>query len=286
MRSILLATLAAVAIPACVSDIAGGPGGVDNTQTPSCGNGVIDPGEACDDGNTNNGDGCSSSCTIENTATPRISITTDSASAKTDLNAPATITLTVTSEMGFTGTVTLAAAADGADWTAALDNSSLAITAGGTATAKLSVTAMGDTAMLTGNVKVTATYSGPQSDASVAMTFNPILDVKWGDNGAGLAVYDPNHLSAAPFKLKAGRSIKVINGSTVATFRVHTGNAIGGFQHQPDTSAPGGFYMGTTAAADIGKMDTFYTHMQGASPQFLNDTGVTTSQRPFITVVQ
>ena len=32
---------------------------------PTCGNGVIDPGEQCDDGNTFNGDGCSAQCTIE-----------------------------------------------------------------------------------------------------------------------------------------------------------------------------------------------------------------------------
>ena len=31
----------------------------------ACGNGAIDPGEECDDGNTNDGDGCSSTCTIE-----------------------------------------------------------------------------------------------------------------------------------------------------------------------------------------------------------------------------
>ncbi len=30
-----------------------------------CGNGVIDPGETCDDGNTTSGDGCSSTCQIE-----------------------------------------------------------------------------------------------------------------------------------------------------------------------------------------------------------------------------
>jgi cysteine-rich repeat protein len=30
-----------------------------------CGNGVIQPGEECDDGNTNNGDGCSSTCQVE-----------------------------------------------------------------------------------------------------------------------------------------------------------------------------------------------------------------------------
>lgn len=285
MRSILLATLAAVALPACVQDISGGASGGDDTQTPSCGNGVVDQGEACDDGNANNGDGCSSSCTTENASTPRVTLTTDSASATTDLNAPATITVTATSEMGFTGTVTLAAVADGADWSAALDASSLTITAGGTATAKLAISAMGDTAALTGNVKVTATYSGPAADATVAMTFNPILDVKWGDDGTGKAVYDTNHLVNAPFKLKAGRSIKVINGSTVAAFRVHTGAVISGFKHQPDTSAAGGFYMGTTVAADIGKTDNFYTHPQGASPMFLNDSGIT-NQRPFVTVVQ
>jgi cysteine-rich repeat protein len=32
---------------------------------PTCGNGVLDPGEQCDDGNTFNGDGCSAQCTIE-----------------------------------------------------------------------------------------------------------------------------------------------------------------------------------------------------------------------------
>jgi cysteine-rich repeat protein len=32
---------------------------------PICGNGVIEAGEACDDGNTNNGDGCSNTCQIE-----------------------------------------------------------------------------------------------------------------------------------------------------------------------------------------------------------------------------
>src|SRR5713101_4358892 len=30
-----------------------------------CGNGVVETGEACDDGNTTSGDGCSSSCQIE-----------------------------------------------------------------------------------------------------------------------------------------------------------------------------------------------------------------------------
>ena len=37
----------------------------EGTMGPYCGDGTVDPGEQCDDGNTVNGDGCSSSCTIE-----------------------------------------------------------------------------------------------------------------------------------------------------------------------------------------------------------------------------
>jgi len=34
-------------------------------HVPSCGNGVLDPGEACDDANRNSGDGCSQFCGLE-----------------------------------------------------------------------------------------------------------------------------------------------------------------------------------------------------------------------------
>lgn len=43
----------------------GGAGGQGGGSMPACGNGVQDPGEQCDDGNTTSGDGCSASCTIE-----------------------------------------------------------------------------------------------------------------------------------------------------------------------------------------------------------------------------
>jgi cysteine-rich repeat protein len=42
--------------------------GDDTTGGPICGDGVVDAGEQCDDGNAVNGDGCSSACTTE---TPR-----------------------------------------------------------------------------------------------------------------------------------------------------------------------------------------------------------------------
>jgi cysteine-rich repeat protein len=34
-------------------------------KVPCCGDGILDAGEKCDDGNTSNGDGCSSTCQLE-----------------------------------------------------------------------------------------------------------------------------------------------------------------------------------------------------------------------------
>jgi cysteine-rich repeat protein len=42
--------------------------GLDNVIVSTCGDGTINPGEQCDDGNTVSGDGCSSTCTMECTA--------------------------------------------------------------------------------------------------------------------------------------------------------------------------------------------------------------------------
>lgn len=42
----------------------------DDEQPPSCGNGVLEQGEQCDDGNTSDGDGCSATCQTEMTPPP------------------------------------------------------------------------------------------------------------------------------------------------------------------------------------------------------------------------
>jgi cysteine-rich repeat protein len=44
----------------------GGTDGGDGGMMPVCGDGIVDGTEQCDDGNTMNGDGCSSTCHIEN----------------------------------------------------------------------------------------------------------------------------------------------------------------------------------------------------------------------------
>jgi cysteine-rich repeat protein len=38
---------------------------IETAPLPECGNGIVEPGEQCDDGNTTRGDGCSASCTTE-----------------------------------------------------------------------------------------------------------------------------------------------------------------------------------------------------------------------------
>jgi cysteine-rich repeat protein len=42
-----------------------GDGCSPHCQREECGNAVLDPGEQCDDGNLNSGDGCSASCKLE-----------------------------------------------------------------------------------------------------------------------------------------------------------------------------------------------------------------------------
>lgn len=51
--------------------LASSSGTVENVSAPVCGNSVVETGETCDDGNTNSGDGCSSTCATEtSTGTP------------------------------------------------------------------------------------------------------------------------------------------------------------------------------------------------------------------------
>ena len=58
-------------------------------QNPTCGNGVVEGGEKCDDGNTANGDGCSAACELECgwmcTNTPGFSSPSDGSSSVTSV---------------------------------------------------------------------------------------------------------------------------------------------------------------------------------------------------------
>lgn len=67
MRRVIVGLHVALLVAACSSSrrTASGP---DTPDGPFCGDGVRDANEACDDGNTNDGDGCSATCTLEPTS--------------------------------------------------------------------------------------------------------------------------------------------------------------------------------------------------------------------------
>lgn len=281
MRSFLLASIAALAFPACTQDITGGGGPGDDQQNPTCGNGVMDTGETCDDGNTNNGDGCSSQCTTEDTSQPRVAVTPDvTATAAVDLGGDgASVALTLTSMMGYTGPVTVTAAAldstnaPMSDWMLTVDTPSVSLTADGTATAHVSIKAGGDVAMLTGKVKITATFGAMSSDASVDVTFNPVFSVHYTATGQTCKL-PTDGTTAAPYKVKVGRQIAVYNNGGGLPFIIHGPNS-NGFNHEaqggpgtPDGQA----YMSNAITGVAGDTFQFYCH-GGAAGSFLQDSG-------------
>lgn len=290
MRIHLVAALALV-LPACAGDITS-PGG--NTGGAACGNGVVDTGEQCDDGNTAAGDGCSATCTTEQVVTPHVSLSVDKPTVTTDLNVETDIIVTATSEMGFAGTVTLAVDAKDSsnasitDWTDTLDQTSLTLTAGGTATATLKLSALGDTAALAGNATITATGAQTPGTATVAVTFNPVLSVTFNDDGAGNCVYPTTHHLNDPYAVKVGRMIKVIDGSTTKPFTVHVDPGFNGFPHESGTTAAGSAYTGAFTIDDFNNTNgiplSFYCHNGNAGTMI--DPGTATQDRPYVKVVQ
>jgi cysteine-rich repeat protein len=256
MRTHLLAVLA-LTIPACAGEISN-TGGGDDTGGAVCGNGTVEAGEQCDDGNAVAGDGCSATCQTEQVVTPRVTLTVDKPTITSDLGLDNAIVVTATSEMGYAGTITLAAAAADSsntaitDWTSTLDQTSLTLTAGGTATAHLTLSALGDAAMLGGTVTLTATGPATPAKATVGVTFNPILDVTFAESTTtpGKCDYPAGHSVNNPFQIKSGRTIKVFNGATTLGLQVHTNSGIATFPHEQTVTAPGTAYTQTVTYAE------------------------------------
>ena len=84
MRTPILATLFGLSLVACAGQIDGTGGGDDDIPA-SCGDGTLDTsqGEACDDGNNTDGDGCSASC--QNETAPRVDVSVDKPTVATEL---------------------------------------------------------------------------------------------------------------------------------------------------------------------------------------------------------
>src|SRR5688572_4707491 len=106
--SILCAAFLGLFAAGCAGELSGTGG--DDQQTPeNCGNGTVDSGETCDDRNTASGDGCSATCQMEQTATPRLTPTVDKVTVNSELAKDEIVTLNLQSEGGFSGNVTVAA---------------------------------------------------------------------------------------------------------------------------------------------------------------------------------
>jgi cysteine-rich repeat protein len=264
MRTLLLASL--VLAPACLIGTGDISGGGDDQKPGVCGDGVVNTGETCDDGNTNGGDGCSATCQTESSA-PHVAISVDKSTVTSDLNVESSVTVTATSQNGFSGNVTLTVASDASgvpitDWVTNLDNPTLALAPGASATAVLKISAMGDAAMLAGSVKITATGGDVPVDATVATTFNAVLAITFAD-AAGTCNYPIGHTVASPYLIKTGRQIAIYNGSATLGMVIHTNAQIAGFPHEDPRVAPG-TTPGTAHTATItgvaGDEDQFYCH--------------------------
>jgi cysteine-rich repeat protein len=222
MRSFLLASIAALAFPACTQDITGVGPGDDQTQA-VCGDGIVSAGEACDDGNTVSGDGCSATCQNESATAPRVDSTLDKTAVTTELGKTETLNLTVTSANGFTGTVTIAAAlADATSGTADTAvvltvPASVDLTAGGSSVVPVTLTIASDATgtALNDNLTFTLTSSAGTAMATATVAVANMFTITFIDGTGAVAA---NHAGAGlSYTVKRGAIIRFHNADTTTT---------------------------------------------------------------------
>jgi len=248
MRSYLLASIVAFALPACTQDITGTSGGGDDMQ-PACGNGVVDPGETCDDANTASGDGCSATCQTEASATPKIAGSMNPVSL--ELYNPFTANLMLTAQGGFTGTANLAASlVDGTGTAISGATVTVAATAdlsSGSATVPITIMLPLATtgSAIAGTLKVDVTSTVDPVTVSAAADIQPILTIAY-TAGTGTTA-NAHDLHSMTFTVVRGTIVRVQNNDTVE----HRTHADGGFVHEPvGGGQPNGHYdLPTTGIA-------------------------------------
>lgn len=251
MRSFLLASIAALAIPACTQDITGGPGPGDDQQGATCGNGTVETGETCDDSNTASGDGCDSACQTETSATPKIAGAMNPITM--ELYNPTTAALMLTGEGGFTGTANLVySLVDGTGTAipgATVTGPATADLSTGTATVSLSlmVPLSATATEINGTLKVDVTGAGV--DPLAVATATDIKNIFTVEYALGTGATPNNHaLHGMTFEVKRGTIIHIKNSDTIV-HRTHGSGAQGStapFAHEdlndPTAGKPGNVY--------------------------------------------
>jgi len=284
MRSLFLALIAAVAIPACTQDITGGTGTGDDQPGATCGNSTVETGETCDDGNAVSGDGCSSTCQTESASTPRIVGSSDKPNVAADLNTTSTVNLTITSQAGFAGTVNIAATLTDTATSAAVPKATVMVAAtadvaaDGTAMVPITITVPPDATgtAITANLKLALTGTGiSEEDVTVPVAISNVFIVDYAD-GTGTAA--TNHKYAGmSFNIVRGAILRFKNEDktpddlTALPMGIqHVIHADGGFPHQDprnDTSTQvlGDTYDIPTVAVPPGSVGTIGCHSHGAA---------------------
>jgi len=284
MRSLLLAFIAAVAIPACTQDITGGggPGGGDDQQ-PTCGNGVVDTGETCDDSNTTSGDGCSASCQTESGTSPRLVSSVDHDTIATALNKTEKIMLTLASVDGFTGTVNIGVTSpDNAKVTATAMMPSVTLAAGDTKVVEIDATVASDATGTAATANVHIDLTGAATDSKmVALNIDNSFTVVYAD-GTGATVNN-HEFVAGTFTVLRGTKIHFKNQDTTTgldnqgrPLSQHITHGSGnGFDHETistSTGLLGDDYVVDTIAIPSGASGQLGCHNHEATATYINFT--------------
>jgi cysteine-rich repeat protein len=269
--SILSAAILGLFAVGCAGELSGTGEGDDVQGGPDCGNGTVDMGETCDDGNTASGDGCSSACATEQSATPKLNVTVDKPTVSTELNTDTMITVTLTGEGGFGETVNLTGSVvDGAGapltgWTVTFNNASVAVPANGTATAVATVHVPSVNSGLTGTVKIDAASTLGTTTADSAFTALNQISFDIRNNGAQCA----NDFNLTPVSVKVGTRVRFVNkfatAGSLVTVHVQGGDA-SGVPHEPDPGhAVNTAYERVITAVGNGSF-SWYCHAPGPNP--------------------
>jgi len=244
MRSLLLAVLSVVAVPACTSDITGGGGGGGGNPGSDTGGDTC----TCPDGTVMDGNVCATACPAPESGAGTIAIATDLPTYNTQLNQTVAVNVTVTGSQGFSGLVALTAAIKDGDtaiteWTSAFDNAMVSVPMNGTATAKLTITIpaiaipstdatkMSEALTITGTPQTTGVTT--QTAAAMVVAANMLeLDMSATTSTC-------NFPAKADVKVAVGTTINWKNTGTTNPFTIHVDSNTSGITHQGDPAPDG-----------------------------------------------
>jgi cysteine-rich repeat protein len=229
----------------------------------TCGDSIVQSGEQCDDGNTAAGDGCSATCTTEQSQTPKVDISIDKPTITSDLLQTHMITVTLGASGGFSGAVNLTGTVVDANnqalpgWTVAFNTPTVNLSANGNASAVATLTVPSENRGLAGTVKIAASSSLGSVEKTSAVTVANQLTIQMTLTN-GVCTYP----AAGTINILAGTKVRWLN-KAASNITIHLNGNQNGFAHQGDPgSAPNVAYEQTATGAP-GAAFGWYCHAPG-----------------------